>query len=179
MILGIFNPSQSKPVLSDRITITNGVRPLKFLFTLFALGSLVTAFQVEEGRARPVFFFLFWTTLVILAHISRRVRFDQENLYRTYGPREKVQPFTSIIRIERSGAKLSNRRFWNVIYKTDDGRESRIRFLEGNFQHGSVNEFIKAVQAVNPEVQIERSHFWAQVGKGKKKEANQSSEARR
>ena len=104
----------------------------------------------------------------------RRLRFDDENIYKIYGSKEKVVPLSSVIRFEASGAKMNSRRMWKLFYLDKDGKKRKIHFVEGTFQHGSVKELIKRLPMNNPDVEIEESYFWKVMepilyGKKKKK----------
>lgn len=137
------------------------------IFQTAVLFSSPTQTDVLVLLIAVLFFLLFW--------VLRRVNFDENNIYRIYGYKEKATPFSSVVRIERSGIKLDNRKYWRLRYRDKDGRERKFLFLEGNFQHGSVNELITAVKKVNPGVEIEESYIWNQVGQQKRRRSKRKA----
>lgn len=122
---------------------------------------------------------LIFAGLTGLFYNLRRVKFDDENIYRIYGKREKPVAFTAISRIEKSGAKLNSRRMWRLRYD-NEGKEDSFLFIDGIFQHGSVKELIEKVRTGNPGVEIEESHIWNQVEhqKRRKKKRKERKEKR-
>lgn len=147
--------------MSKRTTISNGIRWVRYFFGFLALVFLSEAFEGEwhwDIVTFQVFLILTW-----LFYKMRRVRFDDENIYRIYGKKEKVVPFTSIRRIEKSGAKINSKRMWRLRYEKEGGGEASFLFTDGAFRHGSDKELIKKVRKVNPGVEIEESYVWNEV----------------
>lgn len=155
--------------MSKRTTISNGIRWVRYFFGFMALVFLSEAFegawQVDIVTSL-VFLILTW-----LFYKMRRVRFDDENIYRIYGKKENVVSFNSIKRIEKSGATINSRRMWKLRYEKEGGREASFLFIDGIFQHGSDKELISAVSKVNPSVEVEESYFWNEVEHYKRRRA--------
>lgn len=146
--------------MATRTTITNGVRlwryPVGFV-GIFLLLSILQDFAVSQAG---LVFFCTLVILFVLLYKSRRVRFDDAHIYRMYGKNEKATAFTDIVSIKRSAMKLNGTRMWKVTFLNADQKEKKFWFLEGVFQHGSTQEFIKLVQAVNPSVVVwQHPHF--------------------
>lgn len=104
--------------------------------------------------------FLMSVGVFYLLYKSRRIRFDDESVFRIYGKKEKETPFVTILSIKRTSAKINGRRMWKLTFLNEEGKEKSFRFLEGNFQHGSTQELIKKVERVNPSVVIWQHPFF-------------------
>lgn len=113
--------------------------------------------------------------LTMLFYVMRRVKFDDENIYRIYGRREKAVPFSTVIRIEKSGTAINSRKMWRLRYDTKEGEKSFL-FIDGIFQHGSVKELMAAVRKVKPDVEIEESYIWNQWEHQKRRKAKKRAE---
>lgn len=136
---------------------------------------VITIIENAETRLRNSLILLVVLLLYYLLFKMRRVRFDDGHLYRIYGKKEKAVPFSRVLRIEKSGAKLNGRRMWRMRYLDDDKEEKKFLFIDGVFQHGSVKELIEKVRAVNPGVEVEESHIWNQVEQQKRRKARRKA----
>lgn len=155
--------------MSKRTTISNGIRWVRYLLIPVMLELLISSIENSEIRERNLLILLVILVLYYLLFKMRRLRFDEVNIYRIYGKKEKALPFDSILRIERSGAKMNGRRMWRLRFLNNDKQEKSFLFIDGVFQHGSVKELIQKVRAVNPGVEIEESHIWNQVEQQKRR----------
>ena len=114
--------------------------------------------------------------LFLLFGLLRRVSFDENNIYRTWGSREKAVAFTAIKRIEQTGIRIGQgSRYWRLRHTDKDGQEQKFLFREGNFQHGAVKELVEAIQKVNPALEFEASHIWNQVEQQKRRKAKRKA----
>ena len=146
---------------------------------------LVGLFDDNPFTQVDVLVLLIAILLFLLFWVLRRVNFDEHNIYRVWGIKEKAVALSSIFRIERTGISLNNRKYWRVRYRDQDDQESKFIFLQGNFQSGSVKALMEAVKEVNPEVEIVESYIWNQwehqkrhkTKRKEKKEAQQKGEA--
>ena len=150
---------------SKRTTITNGLRSFRYLFAFvafFAGGSFIQdTIWGESGPSEgEIIIFLICITCFVALYLSRRVRFDEDNIYRINGKRERATSFSSIVSIKRSRIKVNNQRMWKVTYKDEVDQEKKFRFLEGLFQHGSTQEFIQNAQRVNPSIVVWQHPFF-------------------
>ena len=146
--------------MSKRTTITNGVRPFRYIFGLLSVFLLLNMIQELSAGTGTLLTFFISTILFFLLYISRWIQFDDEYIYRRYGKKEKAVSFLTIVSIKRTAAKVNGRRMWKVTFLDDEEKEKGFRFLEGNFQHGSTKEFIKKVEMVNPEVVVWEHPFF-------------------
>ncbi len=161
-----------KKQLAKRTTISNGIAWVRYIWGFFTVLFFSNVFS--EGWQTDLILTLIFAGLTALFYNLRRVRFDDENIYRIYGKREKPVAFAAISRIERSGAKLNSRRMWRLRYD-NEGKEDSFLFIDGIFQHGSVKELIQKVRAVNPGVEIEESYIWNQVEQQKRRKARRKA----
>ncbi len=138
--------------ISTRTTITNGVRPLRYLFG--TIGLFLFASFLGTYSEITLILLLACILLTFLFYRSRKIQFDESNLYRVYPNKEKTVSFSDITSIKRSNIKVNGTRLWKVTYRDKDQLEQKMLFKEGTFQHGSTNELIEAVKDVNPSVVI-------------------------
>lgn|GEM_PF-4699372 len=110
----------------------------------------------------------------MLFYVMRRIKFDDEHIYRIYGYKDKAIPFTSVRRIEKSGTAINNRKMWRLRYDTEAGEKSFL-FIDGVFQQGSVKALMAAVQKMNPDVEIEESYIWNQWEQQKRRKAKRKA----
>jgi hypothetical protein len=137
--------------MAKRTTITNGVRPARYFFAVLILLSFIDVLKSPESKVTMVI----WLVSVVMfgvLHFSRKIEFDDENIYRNFGRMERAVPFTRIESVEQSGMKVTSTRMWKVTYLNDAVQKHSFQFIEGTFQHGSTNTFIQAIQRVNPRV---------------------------
>ena len=133
----------------QRIAISTRFYWFKFLTIPF-----IILFLVLYIRNLDNYFYLGLLLFSIVAYFqfarSRRIYFDEENVYIVKFTSETVIPFVNIISINRSKTRLNGRRFWILKYQTklDDTKEIRY------FQSFNLNRFHKAVEHVNPKVEI-------------------------
>lgn len=81
---------------------------------------------------------------------SRRIYYDDKNLYLLRHKEEVIVPLTEIVSIKRSRAKVNGSRFWILIYKDKQNQEKRIRYFRTFF----VKDFHQKVKKENPAVVI-------------------------
>ena len=148
--------------MSKRTTISNSISWMRFIWGFLAFIFFTNVFNAE-GRETNLILFLIFTVLTFLFWRIRRVRFDDQYIYRIYGKKEKPVAFTAIKRIERSGATRNSRRMWRLRYENEEGKEAKYLFIDGIFRHGSVKELIQAVRKINPALEVEESHIWNQI----------------
>ncbi len=135
--------------MEKRKTITYGIRWTRFILIPVALGIVLQILDKDVHRPRNFIIFLICMGLYYLLGSSRRLKHDSQNLYIIHGSKEKMIPFSSIISIKKSRAKVNGNRFWILIYFDQAGKEHRIRFFT------SFNkEFFEKVKDVNSEVVI-------------------------
>lgn len=159
--------------MSKRTTLYNGNRWIRWVWLVVIVFQTIGLFSAPTQT--DVLVLLIAILLFLLFWVLRRVNFDENNIYRIWGNKEKAVALTSVIRIERSGMKLNSRKYWRVRHQDKDGQEQKFVFLEGNFQHGSVKELIDAVRKVNPGVEVEESHIWNQVEQQKRRRAKRKA----
>jgi hypothetical protein len=159
-LISAYIGAQKDQNLSKRTTITNSIRWLRFLWGFMALSCFIGALESSEGRSLNTLCFLIFTLLTFLFFIMRRVRFDENGLYRIYGKKEKFVPISDIVSIKRSAMKINSTRMWKVTYHDKDQLEHKIFFLEGTFRHGSTQEFIKLATSQKPSIVVWQHPFF-------------------
>lgn len=143
-----------------RTAITNGIRPWRYLVGIWCLLTLTSLFSTWPINTTTSLSFSISATLFTLLYYSRRIVFSSTHLFKIHGNKEQAIPFTSIQSIKRNGAKVNGTRMWIVTHLNTEGKEKKVRFLEGVFQHGSTKEFIQEVRKVNADVVVwEHPHF--------------------
>ncbi|MFT6209758.1 MAG: hypothetical protein ACJAYA_000496 [Bacteroidia bacterium] len=139
--------------MAKRTTITNGLRPWRYLFGVLGVFFFIHMLQNLEFTSSAIIFLVLFV-LFCLLYFSRWVSFDDMLIYRTFGRADKAVSFTRIESVTRSRMKLNGNRMWKVTYLDEAEQESKFWFLEGVFQYGRTEEFIKAVQLVQPSVVV-------------------------
>lgn len=94
--------------------------------------------------------------LFFLFRRSKRMYYDDENLYILRHKNEEVVPFTDIISIKKSRAKVNGSRFWILLYTNKRKEEKKVRFYRMFFYRA----FHQAVKKVNPAVVIWEHPFF-------------------
>ena len=162
--------------MSKRTPLFNGNRWIRWVWLLVILFQIASLFDDDGWSSVDVLVLLSAVLLFLLFWVLRRVNFDNQNIYRVYGTKEKATAFSAITRIEKTGMRLGKGgRYWRVRYTDKDGQEAKFLFKEGNFQHGSVKELFEAVRKINPDVEIEESHIWNQVEQQKRRKAKRKA----
>lgn len=158
--------------MKSRTPIYNGNRWIRWIWLLVILWQIAGLFDDSPFTQIDVLVLFIAILLFLVFWVLRRVNFDEENIYRIYGKKEKVVAFSSITRIEKTGMRLGKGgRYWRVRHTDKDGREQKFLFKEGTFQSGAVKALFEAVKKVNPGVEIEESHIWNQVELQKRRKA--------
>lgn len=137
-----------------RTTITNGIRPFRYLMVFVALFFLETEIPSMERLLLDLIGLVTCALVFYLIYRSRKIQFDVQALYIVNGKKEKAIPLQSIESIKRSAAKINGTRMWKITYCLKDKESSKFLFLEGLFQHGSVKELIAKTQEVHPKVVV-------------------------
>lgn len=141
-------------------TITNGIRPWRYLVGIWSLLTLTSLFSTWPLNTITLLSFSISAVLFTLLYYSRRIVFSSTHLFKIHGNRKQAIPLTAIQSIKRTGAKVNGTRMWIVNYLNTKGKEKKVRFLEGVFQHESTKELIQEVRKVNPNVVVwEHPHF--------------------
>ena len=162
--------------MKNRTPIYNGNRWIRWIMLLVILWQIAGFFDDAPFAQVDVLVLLIAILLFLVFWVLRRVNFDEENIYRVYGKKEKAVALTSITRIEKTGMRFGKGgRYWRLRYADQDGREQKFLFKEGTFQSGSIKALFEAVQKVNPGVEIEKSHIWNQVELQKRRKANRKA----
>ncbi len=101
-----------------------------------------------------------WTGLIVLVisvglfyllKRARRLEHDDDNLYIIRDKKEKIVPFTSIISIKRSAAKVNGSRYWILKYRDEEHLKTRtIRYFRTFYN----KEFLSALRIANPKVVV-------------------------
>ena len=100
-----------------------------------------------------------WTGVIVLAisiglfyllKRARRLEHDDENLYIIRDKKEKIVPFTSIISIKKSAARVNGSRFWIIRYEDDLRQKRKVRYFRDFYN----KEFQNAARTANPKVVI-------------------------
>jgi hypothetical protein len=135
--------------MAKRTTITNGIRPFRFLFVVLIVLSFIDALKNPASQASLIV----WIVSVVLfgvLHFSRKVEFDDQTIYRAFRSRDRPVPFTQIESVKQNGFKVNDTQMWKVTYLDNSNQERSFQFFEGVFQQGSANKFIRAVSSVKP-----------------------------
>ena len=162
-----------KPDRPKRTVIYDGIRFLRWCMLVVALFQFTALFN--EPSQADIVVLLIAILLFLLFWVMRRVEFDEDFIYRVYGNKEKPVPLQAVVRIEKSGVAVNSRKKWRLRYIDKDNKERKFLFLEGNFRSGSVNELIEKVEAVNKDLEVERSYIWNQVEQQKRRRARRKA----
>ena len=154
-----------------RTKIYDGVRFLRWVMLTVIIWQVIGIFDDNPFTQTDWLVLLVAILLFLIFWVLRRVEFDEEAIYRVYGNRENAVPFGAVVRIEKSGVAMNDRKMWRLRYIDKDNKERKFLFLEGNFQSGSVNELIKRVEAINENLEVERSYIWNQWEHQKRRKA--------
>lgn len=143
-----YRASRKQPVGSgERKVIKSGKRWMRLLMIpviLFALPQ-----SLHEYIWINLLIIAIAVGLFFLFKRSKRLEHDDINLYLIRDKKEQVIPFTDIISIKRSKAKVNGERFWKLKY--NDGTKDRtMRFFKLFFN----KEFHQLVRKANPKVVI-------------------------
>ena len=95
--------------------------------------------------------------LFFLLKRARRLEHDELNLYIIRDKKEVIVPFTDIISIKRSRAKVNGSRAWILRYDDHLRKKRKIRFFNDFFN----KKFHTAVRIANPKVVIWTHPFFA------------------
>lgn len=135
---------------TKRTTITNSIRPLRFIFGPVLLLVLLSILQNGAPSSWDTILLLVLLFLFLITYFGKKVSFDEKQLYRSFGYMETVIPFHEIKSIKRSRMKINGVRLWKVTYLNAENKEKHIRFKEGAFCSFSTRDLIEIVKKQNP-----------------------------
>jgi len=107
-----------------------------------------------------------WTGVVVLTICiglfyllkrARTIEHDDKNVYLIRDKKEKIIPFTSIISLKRSRAKVNGSRYWILLFEDDLRKKRKIRFFNDFYN----KEFHNKLRIGNPKVVIWTHPFFA------------------
>lgn len=139
---------------NGRTTITNGIRPFRYLMIFIALFFIESQIPTLERLLTDLTGLAICALMFYAIYRSRKLQFDSQALYIINGKKEKAISLNEIESIKRSGVKVNGTRMWKVTYRLKHGKTRKILFLEGLFQHGSVKEFRAKTKEMHPEVVV-------------------------
>lgn len=147
--------SNKKQSNKERELITTGYYGGRYI--MLAL-SIIFGLNLISDPSSWVFAILFLITLgfFFLFRRSRRIYFDDKNLYLLRHKEEIVVPFTDIVSIKRSRTKINGSRPWILRYKDKNNIEKKIRYFRMFF----VKKFHQTVKSENPEIIIWEHPFF-------------------
>lgn len=124
-----YRTTKSKIPVSERRVINSGYAWTRFLMVPVFLSGVSYTYYEPDRWTGPVTM----TVAVILFYLlkrARKIKYDDENVYIIRGKKEKVIPFTSIVSIKKSAAKVNGSHFWKLRYKDEQKKQRTIRILE-------------------------------------------------
>ena len=163
---------------TKRTKIYDGVRFLRWVMLAVVLWQVIGIFDENPFTQTDVLVLLVAILLFLIFWVLRRVEFDEDAIYRVYGNKEIAVPLEAVVRIEKSGVAINNRKMWRLRYVDKNNKERKFLFLEGNFRSGSVDELIKRVEAINENLEVERSYIWNQWEHQKRRRAARKEKKR-
>lgn len=132
--------------MEERKIITNGYSWLRFVLIVIAFFIVISI----ENYFTKIIILLVSVLLFYWLKRARKLQYDANHLYIIHDIDEQIIPFTSIISIKRSRAKVNGERFWILLYKNENGDEKKCRF----FNFFLYTQFLDAVKTKNPKVVI-------------------------
>jgi|GEM_PF-1943402 len=143
----------------ERTELSNGYRWWRHVLYLPILFFLMGVISFNSNVLWMVAGLCVSIGLYILLLRSRRLRFDDLNLYVIHGQVERAIHYTAIESIKKSRAKVNGRRFWIVTYDDGSWRKRKLRYFPWDFG-GVSTQFNNAVRQVNPKVVIWEHPFF-------------------
>lgn len=134
--------------MSERKQISNGYGWFRYLLIPVVLILLSDVIYGNEYWYIELPFLVLTIAAYYWLSRSRKIKYDEKNLYLIYGKKEKVIPFQDIISIKRSRSKVNGSRYWILKYQSDKVRT--VRYFRDYFN----KEFHSAVRTINPNVVI-------------------------
>ena len=132
-----------------RETLVYGYSWVRYLLVPVLMFQVLYLYKFPNLGWTYIFITLLSIGLFIAFKYARKIKHDKENLYLVKASHEKVIPFSNIISIKKSGAKINGHRFWKLNYKDTNNVKHTIRFFS-SFNH----DFHDLVRISNPEVII-------------------------
>tara|TARA_R110000787_G_scaffold271063_5_gene378176 strand:- start:813 stop:1313 length:501 start_codon:yes stop_codon:yes gene_type:complete len=144
-----FRATKNQPRTPKREVIKSGKAWMRFLMYPLAFLSILDIID-KPYRYTGLIVLVISIGLFYLFKRARRLEHDDQNLYIIRGKKEKIIPFTSIISIKRSAAKVNGNRFWILLYKDDLDKKRKIRYFRSFYN----KEFHSALRIANPKVVV-------------------------
>ncbi len=151
--------SIEEEVLEERKVINNGIKWVRYIFSVLAFFTFINILDTSEDRWRNIVFLMAWIGLYVLFTHARRLQYDSEHFYIIRGSKEKKIHFSNIKSIKRSRSKVNGSRFWILTYTNAKGKDRKCRFFLGWGQWSS-KDFREGVRKVNPKVIIWEHPFF-------------------
>lgn len=143
-----YRAKKNQPEKKERQVLRPGKAWMRWLMVPVAIFSILDIWD-KPDRWTGVIVLAISVGLFFLFKRARRLERDDENLYIIRDKKEKIVPYTSIISIKRSAAKVNGERFWKLKYN-DGSKDRTIRFFRLFFN----KDFHSAVRKANPKVVI-------------------------
>ncbi len=143
----------------ERTELSNGYRWWRHILYLPILFFLMGVVSFDSNVLWMIAGLCVSIGLYILLLRSRRLRFDDQNLYVIHGQSERAIHYLAIESIKKSRGKVNGRRFWIVTYDDGSGRKRKLRYFPWDFG-GVSKQFNKAVQNINSKVVIWEHPFF-------------------
>lgn len=144
-----YRATRKKTVTKKREVIKSGKAWMRWIMIPVGLLSILDIYD-KPYRFTGLIVLLISIGLFYLLKRARRLEHDDESLYIIRAQKEKEVPFTSIISIKRSAAKVNGSRYWILLYKDDLDKKRKLRYFRSFYN----KEFQQAVRIANPKVII-------------------------
>ena len=141
----------------ERKVLKSGKAWMRWLMIPVALLSVLDIID-KPDRFTGLIVLLISIGLFFLLKRARRLEHDELNLYIIRDKKETIVPFTDIISIKKSRAKVNGSRFWIMRYNDQKHLKTRkLRYFRSFFN----KEFLQLVRIANPKVVIWTHPFFA------------------